>query len=427
MLLIGYFFDITSERKLCDEISMHIGYRWFCGLRMDEKVPNHSTFSKNRHGRFKESGIFQDIFDEIVKQCIESGIVSGEHVTVDGSFVKANAALKNMEPIVVQLNPVEYIKEIEKQNPVKSGKPWEPDDDYKNRGKKISNKTHVSKSDPDSRIGRKGKSSTDLYYCINYLMDNKNQMILSVKPSTPDRGGEQRAAKKMLTDLLWKFKIRPDSLGADKGYATGEFIHHLVKSGVKPHIPIQEHIRNPQKGIYPVSEFKYDAENNQYICPQGKILKYSSYHKYSRQLVWRAKKKDCKNCTSKTECTRSMTLRSISRHIYSEDIEKAKKMNTTKSYISSQIKRKWIEGLFGEAKEFMGLRVAKFRRRWNIQEQFIMTALAQNIKRMVKILARSDGGVPSSTKASLFSVIMTFFSNFSRYIYLCFQFEGQGY
>ena len=122
MLLIGYLFDITSERKLCDEISMHIGYRWFCDLSMDEKVPDHSTFSKNRHGRFKQSGIFQDIFDEIVRQCIVLGIVSGENVTADGTFVKANASLKNMEPLPVQFNSREYIKEVEKENPVKSEK-----------------------------------------------------------------------------------------------------------------------------------------------------------------------------------------------------------------------------------------------------------------------------------------------------------------
>ena len=415
MLLIGYLFDITSERKLCDEISMHIGYRWFCGLSMDKKVPDHSTFSKNRHGRFKQSGIFQDIFDEIVRQCIELGIVSGEHVTADGTFVKANASLKKMEPLPVQFNSSEYIKEVEKENPVKSKKAWEPDDDYKNKGKKISNKTHVSKTDPDSTIGKKGKSTTDLYYYANFLMDNKNQIVVGVKTSKPDRSGEMASAEIMLKDLLWKFRIKPISIGLDKGYAAGKFIYNVLMQGIKPHTPINKQMTKNQKGIYSIDDFKFDSEKNEYVCPQGKRLKYHGFKKASLQLVWRSQKKECKICPCKKECTKD-TARSISRHIYSEYIEKAKGYNNTKEYIKSQIKRKWIEGLFGEAKQFMGLRTAKFREGWNVKEQFLMTALALNIKRMVKILAKKDGGGADSITFSIFSVIITFFSNISRNI-----------
>jgi len=421
MLLIGYLFNITSERKLCDEISMHIGYRWFCGLSMGEKVPNHSTFSKNRHGRFKQSGIFQDIFDEIIRQCIELGIVSGEHVTADGTFVKANASLKNMEPIPVQFDSIEYIKEVEKKNPVKSKKAWEPDDDYKNKGKKISNKTHVSKTDPDSTIGRKGKSTTNLYYCANFLMDNKNQIVVGVKTSKPNRSGEMDSAELMLKDLFWKFGIKPISIGVDKGYAVGKFIYNVIMQGIKPHTPINKYIKKSQKEIYPIDDFKFDLEKNKYICPQGKYLKYHGFKKNSLQLIWRAQKKECKICPCKKECTKDVA-RSISRHIYSEYIEKAKKDNNTKEYIKSQIKRKWIEGLFGEAKQFMGLRDAKFREGWNVKEQFLMTALALNIKRMAKILAKRDDGGADSNIFPFLSIIGSFFYNIYRNISFYFRY-----
>jgi transposase len=99
MLLVGYLFGFSSERRLCDEVRMHVGYRWFVGLSLDEKVPDHSTFSKNRHGRFKESRIYQQVFDQIVQQCIEKGLVSGKHLTVDSTLVKANASFKNLEPM----------------------------------------------------------------------------------------------------------------------------------------------------------------------------------------------------------------------------------------------------------------------------------------------------------------------------------------
>ena len=104
MLVVGYLFGISSERRLCDEVQMHVGYRWFVGLSLQDRVPDHSTFSKNRHGRFKESGIYQEMFDAIVRQCIEKGLVAGKHLTVDSTLVKANASFRTMEPIVVGLS-----------------------------------------------------------------------------------------------------------------------------------------------------------------------------------------------------------------------------------------------------------------------------------------------------------------------------------
>ena len=121
MLLLGYLFGITSERRLCEEVGMHMGYRWFVGLSLEEKIPDHSTFSKNRHGRFKQSGIYQQIFDQIVHQCIEKGLVSGKHLTVDSTLVKANASFKNLEPIVVTLKPEQYIETVKKENPISRG------------------------------------------------------------------------------------------------------------------------------------------------------------------------------------------------------------------------------------------------------------------------------------------------------------------
>ena len=123
MLLIGYLYGIISERRLCEEVKMHIGYRWFIGLNLEDKIPDHSTFSKNRHERFTENDTFQDIFDEIVRQCIEKGFVNGNHLTVDSTHIKANASFRSLEPIVVDMKPKEYIEKVERENPV-TEEPW---------------------------------------------------------------------------------------------------------------------------------------------------------------------------------------------------------------------------------------------------------------------------------------------------------------
>ena len=120
MLLIGYLYGITSERRLCEEVKMHLGYRWFVGLSLEDEVPDHSTFSHNRHDRFHESTLFQDIFDEIVTQCMQHGLVRGTHLTVDATHIKANASFKSLDPVVVEMKPKEYIDALQKENPVDS-------------------------------------------------------------------------------------------------------------------------------------------------------------------------------------------------------------------------------------------------------------------------------------------------------------------
>src|SRR4030043_949613 len=124
MFLIGYLYGITSERRLCEEVQMHIGYRWFVGLNFEDKVPDHSTFSKNRHERFSESDVFQRVFDEIINQCIAKGLLTGKHLTVDSTYIRANASFKSLEPIVVEMKPKEYIEKLKEENPAQD-KPWE--------------------------------------------------------------------------------------------------------------------------------------------------------------------------------------------------------------------------------------------------------------------------------------------------------------
>jgi transposase len=387
ILLIGYLYGITSERRLCEEVQMHIGYRWFVGLNLEDKVPDHSTFSKNRHERFSESDLFQRIFDEIVNQCVSQGLLTGKHLTVDSTYVQANAALKSLEPIVVTMGTGEYIEKLERENPV-TEEPWEPGDDYPHRGQKISNGTHRSKTDPDARLARKSlEANTQLYHGVTYIMDNRSRIIVGADVGKPDRKTDCEKALKQIRRIPFAFGIKPESLGADKGYSTGEFINALVKEKVQPHIPIMDSRSQNDRGIYSIEQFSFDPGENRFLCPSGKELKYWGIHKPSKQHVYRARAKDCKVCSRKAECTRDRS-RSLSYHIYEESINQARQINQTRAYRISQRMRKRIEELFGEAKEWMGLRRAKFRRRKFIREQVLMTATAQNIKRMVKLLSK---------------------------------------
>jgi transposase len=393
MLLVGYLFGISSERRLCDEVQMHLGYRWFVGLSLNEKVPDHSTFSKNRHGRFKETALYQQIFDQIVRQCVEEGLVSGKHLTVDSTLVKANASFRTMEPIVVELHPRQYLEQVEKENPVeenkdkKDDKPWEPKGDLPYRGAKLSNQTHRSRVDSDARITRKTNfSETYLGYSVSYLMDNRSRIILGADQNRPSRRTDAETAVALTRRARWVYKLKPKTVGADKGYAAGQFVHELLEEKVLPHVPVMDTRGQHEQGIYPLECFRYDPEQNRFICPQGKVLRYWGIHRHSKQHVYRASPTDCGRCPVKRECTRA-SYRSLSYHIYESSLEVARKLSKTPGYRISQMMRKRVEELFGEAKEYMGLRRMKFRGAVYVREQVLLTATAQNIKRMVRLLS----------------------------------------
>ena len=389
MLLIGYLYGITSERRLCEEVKMHIGYRWFVGLNLEDKVPDHSTFSKNRHERFSESEVFQRVFDEIINQCMAKGLLTGKHLTVDSTYIKANASFKSLEPIVVDMNAREYIDTLEKKTQSKMGQQRS----HGNREKTIHTGERRStmpptgrKTDPDARLSRKSfRATTELYHAATYVMDNRSRIIIGADVGKPNLRTDSEKALEQIRRIKWRYKIRPDSLGADKGYATGEFINNIIAENIQPHIPIFDYQRHNHKGIYTREEFKYEKTSDIFICPEGKELKYWGIHKQSRQHVYRARTKDCRVCMKKAECTRDRA-RSVGYHIYEDSIEKARQLNKTTEYRISQTNEKEDEELFGEAKEFMGLRQAKFRRATFVREQVLMTATAQNIKRMIKML-----------------------------------------
>jgi transposase len=156
ILLIGYLYGVTSERKLVEELQMHLAWRWFTGLSFDQEIPHHSTFSKNRHGRFQESNLFQQLFEQIVDRCMESGLVEGEHLSVDGSFIPANASRLSRIPreqlpeaAHVKRTVREYLADLAQENPVEEPAPQQD---------------QISTTDPDSTYSTKGDRPAELGY-----------------------------------------------------------------------------------------------------------------------------------------------------------------------------------------------------------------------------------------------------------------------
>jgi transposase len=383
MMLVGYLYGISSERRLCQEVHLNLAYRWFCGLSLEDKVPDHSTFSKNRHGRFAGTNLFREMFYDVVGQAQARGLVSGKHLSVDATTVPADASLNSLEPIIVPLSPQQYVDKLDEQNPSEpaatacTGHVEPPPS-----SPRLSNDTHRSATDPDARLLAKRFQKTQLAYSNNVLMDNAHRVIVEVEVTEPNLHVEGQIAGELVERSRLRLGLEPQTVGGDKAYGYGAAVRRLCESGVLPHAPASIQGQWNAQGIFGKDQFVYDRQHDQLICPAGKRLNKRTVHARNRQTEYAARIADCRSCPLKVQCTRAR-YRVAHRHWDQDYLDRAEAARATSGYRWSQRCRKRIEQLFAEAKEQMGLRRAR-RRGWaNVSEQCLLTALAQNLKRIV--------------------------------------------
>ncbi len=373
LLLVGYLYGITSERRLLEEVRMHLAYRWFTRLDFSQEIPDHSTFSKNRHGRFRQSGVFREVFEEIVRRCLAAGLVEGKNLAVDGTMVGANASRQSRIPreqleqaAQVSRTVQEYLGELEQVNPV-------------------SKTEMVSTTDPDAIYTTKGSGRAMMAYYDNYLIDTRSRVILGVEATPALFHQEAVAARKMLEGIA-QFGIQPESLGADKGYGSGEFLAWLLERGVQPHIPVIDR-RHQTGGRFTRDQFRYDAALNAYQCPEEKLLIYRGLSRMTQGYVYQASKSDCKGCAQKKRCTTAPS-RKICVHWQEPARQAARLLAGTPAYEQSRRARYKIEALFAELKHRIRLDRVRLRRLWNVGEQFLLAATAQNLKRLMRFFVQ---------------------------------------
>lgn len=380
ILLIGYLYGITSERKLVEELRMHLAWRWFTGLGFDQEIPHHSTFSKNRHGRFGESKLFEQMFEQIVRQSVEVGLVRGDNLSVDGSFVEANAAKESRVPreqlteaAQVHGGVRQYLEEVAQQNPVEEEPVHEQD--------------KVSTTDPDSTYATKGGTPARLGYYDNYLVDNASCVIVGVQATAARMSQETVAAQDMLTRFAHWQGREPESVAADTTYGNGEFLQWLLDRGITPYMRTRDSIHRKRSPFFGPERFTYDPEHNRYICPAGQPLNYGGRVYRNRAFNYIGTRKKCGPCLLRPQCT-SAAFRGLVIHQNEPARERARELVNTPAFASAQRQRKKVEALFAELKNQIGLRRLRLRRLKFVREQFYLAAVAQNIKRLVRFLSQ---------------------------------------
>ena len=383
MLIVGYCYGIRFERRLCEEVELHLAYRWFCRLDLDDAVPDHSTFSVNRHGRFRDSDIFRQLFEAVVRACMDAGLVKGEGFAVDASLIVADANKQRSIP------GSEWNKRGDPQGAGRAMREYLAtlDDAAFGAASEVTPK-FVSPSDPAAQWTGAMRGPAFFAYADNYLIDVKFGIILDVKATRAIRQAEVGAAKTMIERTEERFDIKPAYLAADTAYGSVDTLNWIVnKKKIAPHIPVIDKSKR-EDGTFSREDFRFDEERNVYFCPAGKVLTTTGHIGPDHALRYQASLPDCRACVLKPKCCPKMPSRRIVRDVNEDARDIARALAKTEAFERSRRDRKRVEMLFAHLKRILRLGRLRLRGPCGAQDEFTLAAIAQNLRRLAKLVAR---------------------------------------
>lgn len=396
MLVVGYCFGIRSERRLCEEVHLNLAYRWFCRLGLEDRVPDHSTFSKNRHGRFRQSDAFRFVFETVLRRCMTEGLVRGEGFAIDASVIKADAnrarGVPGEETDWRQGNGCsravrEYLAGLEENNPM-------ADDSSAERPEPSSPPKNISLTDPAARWTAAPGGPAFYAYSTNYLIDLAAGIIVDVEATPAHRTQEVDSTRTMIDRVERRFQLRPSRLVGDTAYGTAPMLAWMVQDKqIAPHVPVWDKTGR-MDGLLTISDFKWSADYNEYTCPEGRPLR-SEWRPFKHPrthitkadtVIYRASQMDCAACSLKKRCCPNTPYRKIARSIHEDARDVARSIAQTPEYQQSRRDRKKVEMLFAHLKRILKLDRLRLRGLNGARDEFLMAATAQNLRRMAKWL-----------------------------------------
>lgn len=381
MLFVGYLYGIKSEARLEEEINYNMAYKWFCGLELTAKAPDASTISQNRRRRFRDNNIAEQIFNEILRQCIAKGLVGGAILYTDSTHIKAKANKHKKQLATVDETPKAYMEELDAQvdldRKVLNKKPFDHDEP-KGGGTTTRMK---STTDPDSGQQCRDGKPDGFHYSEHRTVDSKHSVIVNVHVE-PANVNDVTPIPEILSEIEQRLGKLPKYMGLDAGYHTAWIAHLLESKGIQGVIGYRRHTH--KRETYGKYRFKYNSEFDAYICPEKQHLYWRTttregYRQYS------CDSKICRGCPRRSECFgASMTRKMVTRHVWQDALDAVTAFTKTATGRRLYAWRKeTIERSFAEAKENHGLRYARMLGKQNMREQCFLTATIQNIKRMV--------------------------------------------
>src|SRR5437762_4545378 len=388
MLIVGYCVGIRSERRLREEVHLNLAYRWFCRLGLEDQVPDHSTFSKNRHGRFRDSDTLRFVFEQVLERCVREGLVGGEGFAIDASLVKADANRQRGVPGTEAdwsggqsiSRPVrEYLvaldqSELEKNIP-----------------------KNISLTDPAAQWSAAGGPAF-YAYSANYLIDIAAGIVVDVEATPAHKIDEINATKTMIERVEDRFDLKPDRLIGDTTYGTAEILGWTVdEKQIEPHVSVCDKTQRNDETLSS-SDFQWDEQADEYHCPQGHPLRRQwrpfknlrTHITKADTIIYRSSQADCANCPMKARCCPNTPTRKIARSVHEAARDVARDIAKTDAYKQSRKDRKKVEMLFAHLKGILKLDRLRLRGPNGAHDEFLLAATAQNLRRMARWLCQVE-------------------------------------
>ncbi len=380
MLIVGYCFAIRSERRLCEEVHLNLAYRWFCRLGLDGSVPDHSTFSLNRNGRFRQSGLLRHVFETVVRRCMSEGLVGGEGFAVDASLIQADANKQRSVPgqeWSLENIPADATQAVRDYLATLNDAAF-------GAASSVTPK-FVSPSDPAAQWTGAQRGPAFFAYADNYLADTDHGIIVDVEATRAIRQAEVGAAQTMINRTEERFGLKPKRLAGDSAYGAAPMLAWLVKDrGIAPHIPVFDKSKRDD-GTFSRADFQWQEDNNVYVCPAGKTLKSSGRLNSDNTYRYLASTYDCGPCPLKKRCCPKTPQRKIPRDINEDARDVARALYDTPAFNQSRRDRKKVEMLFAHLKRILKLGRLRLRGPRGAQDEFLLAATAQNLRRLAKL------------------------------------------
>jgi IS5 family transposase len=407
MLIVGYVFAIRSERMICREVQVNLAYRWYCRLGIEDQVPDHSAFSRARHERFRESDALRRVFERVVTICIAAGLVGGEAFSIDASLIKADVdkhkRVPGDQPIEWPTAEVashavrEYLASLDaahSEDDGGEGAGGGNDGGGNDSGRGGKPPKEVSLTDPQAAWTARKSMDPFFAYDANYLIDNKLGIIVDAEGTRANRSDEIAVTETMIARVERRFGLTPERLAGDTAYGAARLLKWLWDRGIAPHVPVWDKSKQTG-GRFTKEDFVFERDRNVYVCPAGAELTHSGIIDQGRILPYRASKNDCSICALKPQCT-TAPARKVSRDIDEDVRDQVRALANTEAFQVSRRERKKVEMRFAHMKRIHRLDRLRLRGLSGAKDEVLLTATAQNLRRLAKLLCRAP---PRATAA----------------------------
>ena len=434
--LVMFFEDIRSERLLMRHAADRLSVLWYLGYDLGEPLPDHSSLTRIRERYGVE--VFRRFFEKIVEQCQEAGLVWGKELYIDATKVQANASRNSVKPrFAVEAHLANLFAAETNEQPTSSTLTTEPEPDVPTplpvalseetrqeltqrnearhdwleqwgaQDRSVSGRNYqrvadlqVSTTDPDATI-MLSKDGAHLGYQTHYVVDGGKARIILAALVAPAEVMENQPMLDLVFRTCFRWKLQPRQVTGDRKYGTEDNLVALEAQHIRAYMALAN--LDQRTEFFGPSRFRYEAENDSYICPAGKELHFFPAHSTERQRRYRTRAKDCNHCPLKAQCTTSKQGRSLCRSVHEEVLERVRAYHSTEAYKKAYRKRSvWVEPLFAEGKEWHGMRRFRLRLLWRVNCEALMRAAGQNLKRLLKQRGWGRRPCPAEAVCTLF-------------------------